>query len=100
VGEAKRRLSARDGVIRTIITDEGQPDRFFVHTQQDVEPILDSIHRDREIMRHGVDKLAARIPLFLYEELQREGITEDNDAFKRWLNGPEGSPWRIWKGQL
>ena len=74
---------------------------FTVHHQQDVEPILESIARDREIMpNNGENKLAARIPTVIYEELQRQGITEDESLFKAWLNGPEAEPWRIWRGRL
>ena len=67
---------------------------------QDIEPILDGIARDREIMPHGRDKLVARLPTFIVEELIHRGIYFDEDAFKRWLNGPEATPWRIWQGQV
>jgi hypothetical protein len=100
MGERLRRYHARDGVVRTGITDDDAPDRFVVKTSQDIEPILDGIARDREIMPHGVNKLAARLPLFVYEDLMHRGIISDEDAFKKWLNGPEAVPWRIWKGQL
>ena len=48
----------------------------------------------------GENKLAARIPTVIYEELQRQGITEDESLFKAWLNGPEAEPWRIYRGRL
>ena len=100
MGEAKRRYSALNGVERTLIFDDAST-TFTVHHQQDVEPILDSIHRDREIMPNtGENKLAARIPTVVFEELQRQGITEDESLFKAWLNGPEAEPWRIWRGRL
>lgn len=100
MGEARRRYDARNGVERTMIFDEGSP-QFTVHHQQDVEPILDSIARDREIMPNtGGNKLAARIPTIIYEELQRNGIADDPDLFKAWLNSSDAAPWRIWKGQL
>ena len=99
MGERKRRYSALNGVERTLILDEGSP-QFVVRHSQDVEPILDSIARDREIMPHGENKLAARIPTVIYEELQRQGITEDESLFKAWLNSSDAAPWRIWKGRL
>ena len=68
---------------------------------QDVEPILDSIARDREIMPNtGVNKLTHRIPTVIYEELQRQGIADDPDLFKAWLNSSAADDWRIWKGRL
>ena len=98
MGEARRVYQARDGVRKSIITDDST---VTFHTAQDVEPILDSIARDREIMpQSGENKLAARLPLIVYEELKRIGIADDEDAFKRWLNGPEAAPWRVWQGTI
>ena len=99
MGEQKRRYDARNGVLRTMILDDAST-TFTVQTTMDVEPILDSIARDQETMRHGTNKLAARLPVFIYEDLVHRGIVGDEDAFKKWLNGPEAEPWRIWKGQL
>ena len=99
MGEQKRRYDARNGVERTLILDDAS-DVFHVKHEQDVEPILDSIARDREIMPHGKNKLAARIPTIIYEELQRKGITEDELLFKAWLNSSDAAPWRIWRGKL
>ena len=100
MGEQKRRYDARNGVERTLILDDAS-DVFHVQHTQDVEPILESIARDREIMPNtGENKLAARIPTVIYEELQRQGITEDESLFKAWLNGPEAEPWRIYRGRL
>ena len=101
MGEARRRYSARGGVVRTILTDDADPSKFHVHHRQDVEPILDSIARDREIMPNtGANKLTHRIPTVIYEELQRAGIADDEQLFKAWLNSSEADPWRIWKGRL
>ena len=49
-------------------------------------------------MRHGVNKLAARIPLTVYEDLKHRGIADDEAKFKAWLNSSEATPWRIWLG--
>jgi len=100
VGEQKRRYDARNGVSRTMILDDGS-DVFHVEHRQDVEPILDSIKRDQEIMpQGGHNKLAARIPTIIYEQLQLAGIADDPDLFKAWLNSSDAEPWRIWKGRL
>ena len=100
MGEQRRRYSARGGVVRTILTDDATPNQFHVHHRQDVEPILDSIARDRELMRNdGDNKLTHRIPTVIYEELQRQGIADDPDLFKAWLNSSEADPWRIWQGK-
>ena len=100
MGEARRRYSAANGVVRTILTDDATPDVFHVKHTQDVSPILDSIARDREVMRNDGDfKLTHRIPTVIYEELQRAGIADDPDLFKAWLNSSDADPWRIWEGK-
>lgn len=98
----ERRITYReaDGVRRTMILDDDNPHRAVVKTEQVLDEILDGIHRDREISRHGTNKLAARLPLFVVEDLIHRGIYTDEDAFKKWLNGPEAVPWRIWQGNV
>jgi len=100
MAERRKVYEARDDIRRTLIWDDKDPDQFTVKTAQDIEPILDGIARDRETMTHGVNKLAARLPLFIYENLVARGIIDDEDRFKAWLNGPEATPWRIWKGSV
>jgi hypothetical protein len=84
-----------------MISGDLDPGQFHVRHDQDVGPILDSIARDREIMRNnGDNRLTHRIPTIIYEELQRVGIADDPDLFKVWLNSSDADPWRIWKGRL
>ena len=101
MGERRRKYESRNGVERTMIFDPDEPNEFVVQTSQDLEPVLDGIARDREIMlNNGHNKLVARLPTFVVEELIHRGIYFDEPAFKRWLNGPEATPWRIWQGQV
>jgi len=100
MAERRKVYEARDDIRRTLLTDDDTPDQFHVKLEQDVEPILDGIHRDRETMRHGHNKVVARLPIFVVENLIHRGIYTDEDAFKKWLNGPEAAPWRIWKGSV
>lgn len=100
MGEQKRRFSAGAGYIRTAIYDDATPDTFHVKHSMDVEPVLDSIARDREIMTHGVNKLVGRLPMIVVEDLMRRGIYDDPDAFDRWWNSIEANPWRIWRGRI
>ena len=101
MAEQRQTYRNRDGVKRTLIWDDDTPDRVVVHTQEDVEPALDSIARDRELMRHdGHNKLAARLPVTIAEDLIRRGIFYDEAKFKAWLNSAEAAPFRIWQGRL
>ena len=88
-----------DGVRRTLITDDERPEDFAVHTEQVLDEILDSIERDRTIMRHdGVNKLLARIPIPIYERAVHEQW--DDGDWARWLNSSEAAPFRIWRGRV
>lgn len=101
MGEARRKYLARDGLIRETLHDADRPEGFVIQTSQDVEPVLDSIHRDREIMANTGDmKLVGRLPAVIVEDLIRRGIYDDPDAFDRWWNSIEANPWRIWKGRV
>ena len=86
------------GVRRTLIVDDERPG-FVVKTSQDVEPVLDSVERDRAIMAHdGVNKLLARIPVSIFERSVHEEWDEDD--WKKWLNSSEAAPFRVWQGRV
>lgn len=87
------------GIRRTLIADDERPDQFTVRTEQVLDEILDSVARDRELMTHnGVNKLAARVPVSIYERSIHEEWSEE--TWKRWLNSAEAEPFRIWKGRV
>ena len=86
------------GVRRTLIVDDERPG-FVVNTQQDVEPVLASVERDRAIMAHdGVNKLLARIPVSIFERSVHEQWDEGD--WKKWLNSSEAAPFRVWPGRV
>lgn len=98
MGEQRRRYLYRDGIARETIADEGG---FRIKSAQDVEPVLDSIARDQDIMANtGPNKLLGRLPMIVVEDLIRRGIYDDPDAFDRWWNSIEANPWRIWRGSI
>ncbi len=100
MSERRRVYRDSDGITRVLIWDDEDPDSFVVHTAQDIEQILDGVARDRETMRHGDNKKLATLPAIIYEDLKQRGIADDDDAFRKWLNSPEASPWRIWQGEV
>jgi hypothetical protein len=98
MGEARRRYRAHDGIARETIVDGG---RLTIKTSQDLEPVLDSIARDREIMtQRGDNKLLGRLPAIIVEDLIRREIYDDGPKFDKWWNSPEADPWRIWHGRV
>jgi hypothetical protein len=98
VAERSRVYHNGYGVRRTLIVDDERPG-FVVQTEQDIEPVLDSIERDRATMAHdGVNKLLARIPISIFERSVHEQWDEGD--WKKWLNSSEAAPFRIWRGRV
>lgn len=99
MSERRRVYRDSDGIRRTAIWDDEDPDQVTVHTQQDIEPILASVERDREIMAHnGHNKLLGRFPVEVYERSVREHWGEGDWA--RYLNSAEAAAFRIWQGRV
>lgn len=94
MSERKRVYLDRDGVRKTMIWDDEDPDRFVIQTEEDIEPILASVARDREIMlNNGDNKLLGRVPRTVAERAVHERWGEDD--WRKWWNG-EGREYRIW----
>lgn len=93
--ERKTVYANADGVRRTLIVDDERPNCVVVQTEQDVEPILASVARDREIFVHnGPNKVIGRVPVAVSEQACLEQWGEDD--WRRWWNG-DGRAYRIWR---
>ena len=98
MSERKRIYRDRDGIRRTLIWDDEDPDVFHILTEQDVEPILDAVARDREIMaNNGHNKLTHHVPAIVYERACREQWDEGD--WRKWYNG-EGRAFAVYNGRL
>ena len=96
--ERKRVYRDSDGIKRTLIWNDADPDSFHILTEQDVEPILEAVARDREIMpNNGVNKLTHHVPAIVYERACREGWDEGD--WRKWYNG-EGRPFAVYQGSV
>ena len=80
-------------------------DGLTIVPQQNVEPILEANKR----LHNSVDERArwkgswhrvASIPMPLYMELERRGITKDPKAFARWLNDRDNRFFRTRPGRV
>ena len=103
MAERMRVYRDADGVKKTMLWDDEDPDKVTIKTEQDISEILDGIARDRELSagrRAGDVEPSHRLPVIIYEELKKRGIADDNDAFRKWLNSSEASPWRIRPGTV
>jgi len=52
------------------------------------------------IPRFGDGKRVASIPMVIYMELVRQGITKDQKKFRQWLNDPDNRAFRTLPGVL
>jgi hypothetical protein len=80
----------------TELTRDPDAGLVFVHSQN-TRPIVESAKRlaaefDPHVRRDSVH--VARIPLVIYRQLQRLGITKDRKVFERWLNDPDNAVFR------
>jgi hypothetical protein len=91
----------RDGVRRSLIWEDDEPDKFVVHTEQDLEPLIELIAIEREVMRNnGPNKLLGHVPVCVAERAVHEQWGEDD--WRKWWNGqgpddlPNGRAFRVW----
>jgi hypothetical protein len=91
-----------NGVRRTKVWDDEEPDKFHVFTEQDVEEILDGVARDREIMLNtGTNKYIGKVPVTVAERAVHQQWDEND--WRKWWNGhgpedlPNGRNFRVWR---
>ena len=89
-----------DGIKKTMIWDDEDPSQFTIKTEQDIGEIVDGIARDRDIPQTGDNRRIATLPVIVWEDLKKRGIADDDDAFRKWLNSSEATPWRIRSGTV
>lgn len=77
---------------------------FAIETIQDTTDIINqNLRRINDAKRgfHGEDFAhVARIPLTIFMDLQKKGITKDPAAMKRWLNDPDNAAFRTRPGVI
>ena len=91
--------SAGGHALRTLHVDEDNPHRFVQETTLVYDDGFEQ--RNRELGEHqtGHMKLIARgVPLFVWEQSEREGW--DEKRWARWLNDPDNAAFRVWRGRV
>lgn len=93
---------AGGNVIREVITqDLDGKDTFHVRTRVNADPIIRANRISEENHKQGGHrKLAARVPITVYEKAVREGWANDQAAWRKFLNDPDNRAWRVWQGRL
>lgn len=86
---------------RTALVDWEKPHEFTVHTEVEMDEVLDSIKRARELEESKtfpLNRLLAKVPMTVYET----SIVEqwDEADWKKWLNDPDNAAFRVWRGRV
>lgn len=93
-------LDHRGGILKTIHTDEHDPDRMVEVMTQDLSPIIEGVKELREATYDPEFRPVGVIPDFVVEKMMRDGSWNDPAAVKRWLNDPQNECFRITKGRV
>lgn len=96
----KTLLGADGGILKTIVSDETDPDRLVFVSEQDLEATFKSVAFKREQKISSDFKPVAEIPGVIVEQMMRDGSWNDPDAIKRWINDPQNDCFRIWRGRV
>lgn len=101
-----KKLFSRDpltGITRFFHYDEAQDaNNFVIETVQETTPIVEANKAEFNAApaKFGKEDFAkvASIPLSVYFDLKKRGITKDPIAMKRWLNDPDNRAFRTRPG--
>ena len=76
---------------------------FTIQTQQETEELIEQNKRESNDASSGWTgdwHKVASIPLSIFVRLQKEGIVNDQEAMKKWLNDPSNSFFRTKHGTV
>ena len=107
--ESKAILDHRGDVRTQFHADEDHAGNLQLRTtvSQNIDPTLklvkelrDNQHLDPFANKQSGWKRVAEIPVVLWDQLERQGITRDKKKLKAWLNDFHNKPFRVWEGRL
>jgi len=79
-------------------------DSFVISTSQDVSKIIEANKRSANAVdrryKWGEFSKVASIPLSVYYDLKKQGIIDDEQRFKRWLNDGDNKLFRTRGGTI
>jgi hypothetical protein len=93
-------LGAEGGILKTIVTEDTDPDRVVFVSEQDLDATFKSVALKREQAMSSDFKPVAEIPGVIVEEMMRNGSWNDPAAIKKWLNDTQNECFRIWRGKV
>ncbi len=105
----KRNLSydPMSGIKTDFVYEAGETladDHFVISTSQDVSKIIEVNKRSANAVdrrdKWGEFSKVASIPLSIYYDLNKQGIIDDEQRFKRWLNDGDNKLFRSRGGTI
>lgn len=90
------------GITRWFHYDDAN-DNFYIQTQQETQDLVDQNMREANEAGDGWKgdwHKVASIPLTTFMQLQKQGITQDQAALKKWLNDPDNAYFRTKHGTV
>jgi hypothetical protein len=95
--------SPEQGLVRLFHYD-ADTDDVAIETVQDVTALVEANRAEYDeytsLDRYGDMRRVASIPIALYFDLKRQGIAEDPEAMRRWLNDPDNRFFRTSPGTV
>lgn len=93
--------SATTGIVTKFHYDADK-DEAIIQKTQDVSGIIEANKQQFNSApeRWGEWTKVGSIPLSVYYELERQGITKDQEAMKKWLNDPDNRYFRTRPGTV
>ena len=93
--------SATTGIVTSFEYDADK-DEAIIRKEQDVSAIIEANKQEFNSApeRWGEWTKVGSIPLSVYYELERQGITQDQKAMAKWLNDPDNRYFRTRPGTI
>lgn len=100
-----KRIISDDSDTTGIVTSfhyDADKDEAIIQKSQDVSGIIEANKQQFNSApeRWGEWTKVGSIPLSVYYELERQGITKDQEAMKKWLNDPDNRYFRTRPGTV
>jgi len=88
--------------VKTFYDYDAGKDEAIISKEQDVSAIIEQNKREFNDApeRWGEWTKVGSIPISVYYELERQGITKDQERMKKWLNDPDNLYFRTRPGTV
>jgi len=89
-----------NGITEYAHFDPMKPGSIAFSTEQDCDPIVEQVKRDRDAPVGKEWRHVASVPMIFYDQAVREGWVHDRDKWHKFLNNPDFKAFRVWGGRM